>query len=113
MIEYQIETPHGKFEYYYMSGGLWEEGYIKHGKKEGEWRVYYENGMLMTIENWKDNVMNDSAFGYFGSGQLQMVGFYINGKMDGRWEFYDSISGNLDGYLIYQNDSIIDSHFSK
>jgi len=93
----------GYIKYYFESGQLSEEGQVIDDLKEGVWKVYYENGQLMSFENWRNNVMVDSSIGYFMDGTLQMNGYWNNGIPDGKWTFYDSITGKVDGYLIYEN----------
>lgn len=93
----------GYINYFYKSGVLSEEGQVIDDSKEGVWKVYHENGKLMSYENWKNNAMIDSSFGYFSNGNLKMKGFWVDGIQEGKWMFYDSISGEFDGYLIYLN----------
>jgi antitoxin component YwqK of YwqJK toxin-antitoxin module len=93
----------GYIKYYYKSGQLSEEGEVVNENKVGVWKVYHKNGEIMTIEKWKNNMQTDSSYGYYENGQLQMKGSFVNGKQEGKWIFYDSLTGNIDGYLFYEN----------
>jgi len=59
-------NPHGYWEYYYTTGGLYFKGYFKDGKKDGYWEAYFNDGSLM------------------------YKGYYKDGKQDGLWEWYNS-----------------------
>ena len=45
--------------------------------------------MMKTLryENWNNNLMTDSSYGYFDNGKLCMKGFWIDGKANGKWTF--------------------------
>lgn len=107
-VEYKNSIVSGQMKYYHENGQVSEEGEAINGSKEGGWKVYYENGQLMAFESWKNNLMVDSSIGYFRNGNLQIEGFWVNGKEEGKWTFYDSITGNIDGYLIFENGELIE-----
>ncbi len=103
IVEWEKGKANGKVKYFYQNGQLSEEGQVTDNSKEGTWKSYHANGKLKNHENWKNNQMQDSVFSYFANGNLHSKGIFINGKEDGRWIMYDSISGKIDGYLIYKN----------
>lgn len=104
IITYKNGEPDGEVVRYYQNKMIKEKGLVVENKKEGKWEVYYENGLLMLIENYKSNKLEDSTFSYFKNGNIEYKGKYMNGLAEGKWTFYDSISGKIDGYLIYKND---------
>lgn len=106
--EYKNDVLSGKVKFYHENGKLAEEGNVIANSKEGLWKVYYESGQLMTLENWKHNLMADSSIGYFRNGSLQIKGFWVNGKEEGEWTFYDSITGEVDGFLHFENGVLIE-----
>ena len=106
-VEYINSMPHGKVVYYFQNGDTSEFGVVENDKKNGEWIGYYENGNLMYKHNWQNDLLKDSAFDYFEDGTVKMKGFFVQGKADGIWSFYDSLTGKIDGFIEYQNDSVI------
>ncbi len=116
VLTVEVDVTNGKnsgyARYFYKSGILSEEGRIKDNKKEGVWKVYHENGKLMSFENWKNDLQVDSSYGYYENGQLQMKGNFLEGKFEGKWTFYDSLTGEISGYLLYE-DGIVNKKKSK
>ena len=104
----ESENINGYIYYYYKSGKLSEEGLVVENNKEGTWKVYYDNGQLMTLEKWENNLQMDSSFAYFKDGNIKSKGLFINGLHSGKWTFYDSLSGKIDGYLLYENGKAIE-----
>jgi len=84
------------------------EGHLVNDSKEGIWKTYYQSGQLESVENWKENQVQDSVFGYFENGNLEIIGFFLNDKQEGRWIIYDGANGEVDGYLYYNNGKVID-----
>ena len=108
IVEWKQGQPDGDVIYLSENGDTSECGMVVKGTKTGRWKYFYESGKLKGIENLINNVLEDSSIGYFENGNIEMRGFWINGKANGLWTFYDSITGNIDGYLRYENDSIIE-----
>jgi antitoxin component YwqK of YwqJK toxin-antitoxin module len=107
-VEWKSGIASGKVKYYYETGQITEEGQVVNESKEGIWKAYYSNGQIESIENYKNNVLTDSFIGYYMNGNIEMIGFWENGVQDGKWTFYDSISGKVEGYLIYENGKPIE-----
>jgi hypothetical protein len=83
---------------YYPEGQVESEGYIKNGKKEGEWICYYDsgeisskvpyldgkkhgivvhfhkNGVISGKRYWENDICTDKYEDYYDSGQLKEVG---------------------------------------
>ena len=45
---------HGKFNEFYNSGELKEDGKYKNGSKEGNWKTYYKNGKIKSRGRYKN-----------------------------------------------------------
>ena len=67
---------------------------MKDGKREGEWRKYYDNGKLAYEGYFKDDNRDGYWKIYNEDGQLMMEGNFKNGVEEGLWKFY-----NEDGTL--------------
>ncbi len=95
---------------YYMSGKLQSEVFILNGKKEGEFKFYYENvyesinfiGQLCKICNYTDNKLNGEYKEYYMNGQLYKICNYINDKINGEYKEY-YINGQLRCIFYYDN----------
>lgn len=109
---------------FYPNGQKKATGELVEGKKTGKWVFFYPNGVkqaveyyqndelhglvknfdfdgnLLSIENWHQGLIQDSAFYYFPSGQLEKQGLYKNGQYDGYWTFYHP-NGTLKRKLFY------------
>ncbi|HLG01978.1 MAG TPA: toxin-antitoxin system YwqK family antitoxin [Bacteroidia bacterium] len=48
--------PDGKHTWWYDNGRVWQEGKYVYGRKEGDWRYYGEDGMLILTITYKDDV---------------------------------------------------------
>ncbi len=103
IVQWTEGIANGSVKYFYENGQLAEEGQVIQNSKEGIWKSYHPNGNPKALENWKNNVIQDSVFSYFANGNLHSKGIFIDGKEHGRWIMYDSISGKIDGYLLYEN----------
>lgn len=103
-IEYKNGIPDGTVKYYYENGKLSEAGLVKENKKEGTWKVFYEDGNIMIVENYHENYLTDSTYSYYPDGRMEMKGYYEKGLAQGKWTFYDSLSGKVDGYLVYKDN---------
>ncbi|SNR79769.1 MORN repeat variant [Maribacter sedimenticola] len=106
-VEWTNGLANGKVKYYHENGQVAELGQVENESKEGIWKVYYPNGQLKNLENWKNGQLQDSVYSYFENGNMHSKGIFVNGKEDGRWVMFDSISGDVDGYLYYENGEAI------
>jgi antitoxin component YwqK of YwqJK toxin-antitoxin module len=46
----------GEIKEFYSNGKLKLEGFYLDGKKNGEWREYNEDGKLLKVIRWKDDI---------------------------------------------------------
>ena len=59
------------------------------GKKEGAWRLWYDNGELHWKEHWVDGKQHGLERGWYGNGQLRWEEYWVDGKQHGvsrRWD---------------------------
>jgi antitoxin component YwqK of YwqJK toxin-antitoxin module len=69
---------------YYTSGELESEWFEINGKMYGEYKQYYENGIIHIICNYYNNILNGEDKQYYDNGQLCKKIIYVNGK----WSVY-------------------------
>lgn len=80
-INYKNDIPHGEYKKYYENGILKEDGLLINGKFNGTLRKYREDG---TLEQ-KIPIVNNEIDGFFESfsntGHLNHSNLYVNGKL--------------------------------
>jgi len=79
ILKAQKINPNGYNKFYYPSGTLSSEGYMKNGKPVGYWKSYYPDGTIKSEGNRK------------------------NEKLDSVWRFYDR-AGHLTEIIDYKNN---------
>jgi uncharacterized protein len=74
----------------YGEGGLKVgEGIITNeGKREGEWRYYYNDGTIMSKGSFQNNFESGIWKFYYKNEKVEQSGVYKNGKEDGLWEWF-------------------------
>lgn len=85
----------GLWKVYFDNGQLEKEGNFKDGKPEGLWKKYHLNGQLKSEGNLKDGKAEGLAKYYYESGQLENEGNFKNDKKEGLWKIYYE-SGQLE-----------------
>ena len=108
VVEYEKGVVNGVLTGFFPNESKEYQGEVVDGKKEGFWTNYFSNGVVESIEKYENDVMQDSVTAFFSNGSLKMKGFYIDGKMEGQWTFYDSLSGQVDGHMMYSNDEAVE-----
>jgi len=64
-----------------------EEYYLFNGKKEGTYKLYYQNS-ICEIKNYSNGILNGMCYEYFSNGLLQSQYNYNNGKLNGEYKLY-------------------------
>ena len=107
----------GKYTAYYENGKLRGEGFYKKNIMVGEWRYYYSNGNLQSIQRFEDNKLTyidawdvnsfqvikngtGTMLMYSESGKKMSSITYKNYKPDGTW-FVWYENGNLASEMYY------------
>ena len=92
--------------------GLWKEG--RHGK----WNWYYESGEVEEEGHYVDGEIQGEYVWYYESGEVDQKGHYVDGKQQGEYVlYYESggmkieatlVDGNLQGkvFLYYQSGGV-------
>jgi len=70
----------GSYKKYYRSGQLAEYGNYKFGLKFGEWKVWNEKGLLVSISNYKKGQLHGKHFNY-KNGSLIQADKYSKGQL--------------------------------
>ncbi|KPK87008.1 MAG: hypothetical protein AMS27_03730 [Bacteroides sp. SM23_62_1] len=118
-----------KYYSYYSNTLTYTETYLK-GQKEGLSSIYYQNGQVAELIDWKANkkhgpwlqfyedstlrlssqYKNDELDGTYkifnSSGKLMVMGQYVKNEPDGTWFYYDD-EGQLKFELLYDKGKIL------
>ena len=86
-------------KHYHLNGVLKMAGKFLNGKREGEWKAYFDNEQLQSTGIFKNGLRVGVAYIYYPNGQLRYKGFYENDKESGHWIFY-----NENGKLVEEKD---------
>lgn len=85
---------HGKYNVFYLNNQLKEQGQIKYGLKNKEWKYWYPDGKLKEVINWKNGVKNGSYSLYNDYGQIMAKGNFKEDKLHGKFFTYGP-TGNI------------------
>ena len=80
----------------YENSSTEPKGKILAGKKEGEWKTYYSNGYIKTLENYKNDTLNGPKISYRPDKSLRAKSFYRKGVV-------------VDSFILYHSNGKINS----
>ncbi|MBA3681206.1 MAG: hypothetical protein H0W73_08585 [Bacteroidetes bacterium] len=104
---YEGKLIHGNYTSFYLNNQLKEQGQIKYGLKNKEWKYWYPDGKLKEIINWKNGVKRGSYSIYNDYGQLMAKGNFKNDKLNGKFYTYGP-TGKVTEKKVYKNgDEVI------
>ena len=84
----------GDWKDYFDSGKLRDEGNYKNNQKEGKWKYYFQNGKIEETGAFKNNRYTGEWIWYYDDGNVWRDENYYNGREDGSSVEYDTI-GNV------------------
>lgn len=79
---------HGLYSDFYLNSNLKEQGHFRLGLKEGEWKIWTEDGVLLERINYSNGEANGRFYKYDKQGKLVEEGSYKHGKINGRLKQY-------------------------
>lgn len=88
VIEYHLDTLHGRYETYFENGNDKTKGEYKKGEKHGKWSWSVENKNLEMVGNFMDGDQHGEWNYYFSSGELSYVASFDQGLKSGDWTYY-------------------------
>lgn len=71
----------GKFNKFYHSGQLAEQGFFKRGLKDGEWKIWHPNGLLKQVSTYKEGKINGRLVKFDEAGNVTAEQKYKRGKL--------------------------------
>tara|TARA_Y100000589_G_scaffold317298_1_gene343082 strand:+ start:10460 stop:13810 length:3351 start_codon:yes stop_codon:yes gene_type:complete len=101
-LDFTTKTPKGYWKYFYSSGKLLSEGmYNENGERIGRWVWYYQNGKTKEIAHYQDGKLNGVDTLYYENGNLENIIEFKNGLKDGDYYRY-SMYGGLVEHSFYK-----------
>lgn len=88
--------------YFPKTGKLYQTTIFVKDKKEGTYKLFFDNGLLKTNGGFKDDKLDGKVIYYFPNGRKNMEGTYIKGLRDGEFYVYEESSGKLIETLHYK-----------
>lgn len=80
----------GVWTWWHTSAAVEKQGAFVLGKREGEWRSWFDNGQLMLVTTYKADAPQGAARGFFREGKKRFEGTYANGVEEGEWTTWHS-----------------------
>ncbi|WP_317897807.1 toxin-antitoxin system YwqK family antitoxin [Aurantibacillus circumpalustris] len=85
---YDGKLIHGTYRSFFLNNQLKEQGQIKYGLRNQEWKYWYADGKLKEVINWKKGVKKGSYYLYNDYGQLMAKGKFKEDKLNGWFYTY-------------------------
>ena len=107
MITYfdNLNTMNGKMEAY-VNDTLVSTMQIKNSIPEGESKIFYPSGKVLTVTNVKNGIMDGTMKVFYENGKIRMIGHFKDGKKDGEFIEYEE-DGSIVDKALYKNDEMI------
>ena len=107
MITYfdNLNTMNGKMEAY-VNDTLVSSMQIKNFLPEGESKIFYPSGKILTVTNVKNGTMDGTMKVFYENGKIRMIGHFKDGKKDGEFIEYEE-DGSIVDKALYKNDEMI------
>ncbi len=91
----------GFFVAYGVSGDRMIQGSYRNGIQDGEWKLWYENGSLASVDHYSNGLQNGLHTSWYANGQKALEGEYRDGKREGVWIQWDP-SGLVSHKMVYR-----------
>ena len=107
MITYfdNLNTMNGKMEAY-VNDTLVSSMQIKNSLPEGESKIFYPSGKILTVTNVKNGTMDGTMKVFYENGKIRMSGHFKDGKKDGEFIEYEE-DGSIVDKALYKNDEMV------
>ena len=77
-------------QFYRLNGNLKTEGVLNERKRVGLWKYFYNNGAVMSQENYKNGLRHGEQFVFYSNGKITERSLFKNGLLDGISSKYSS-----------------------
>ena len=100
-----LNTMNGKMETY-INDILVSSMQIKNLLPEGESKIFYPSGKILTVTNVKNGTMDGTMKVFYENGKIRMIGHFKDGKKDGEFIEYEE-DGSIIDKILYKNDEMV------
>ena len=96
-----VRATNGMQTYYYPSGEKEATGEYIDGEMHGKWVVWFENGVVESIQFYNIGLEDSIWKLYYPSGRIAEIREYQNGLSEGKWSYYYE-NGNIQSEVFYK-----------
>ena len=97
---------HGYYRDFYLNSQLKEQGEIRYGLKNKEWKYWYPDGNLREVICWKNGVKNGTYILYNDYGQIMAKGKFRKDKLHGKFYTYGPTGKIIDTKKYNKGDEM-------
>jgi antitoxin component YwqK of YwqJK toxin-antitoxin module len=108
IIEYDVVNgvKNGEFRLYYEDGELEIKGNLVNNMNEGRWQYFYESGQVESEGDFIDNLPEGTWRWFYRSGNLREEGLFQKGKRIGLWKQFDEMGTVIEEKEYLLSDSL-------
>lgn len=92
---------HGTYRAFYLNNQLKEQGQIRYGLRNREWKYWYADGKLKEVIHWKNGVKCGTYYLYNDYGELMAKSRFKNNKLHG-WFYTYNAAGKVSDKKKYR-----------
>ena len=104
--EWRSGELNGLSETYYPNGKVAERTNWQDGTQIGEWKQFFEDGVLKAEADYQNGEPEGSMKYYYPNGKLEISGKIRNSFRDGNWIYYNE-DGSIQLQVLYQWGKVI------
>jgi antitoxin component YwqK of YwqJK toxin-antitoxin module len=110
IIEYEVVDgkKNGEFKTYFENGQLEMAGQIKENLNQGKWTYYYQSGQVESEGTFKDDLPDGKWKWFYENGNLKEEGIFVKGDREGRWVLYEA-DGKIKEEKMFKKNLIIET----
>ncbi len=95
----------GDWKFYSNNGVLISNGFYNNNLAQGEYKTYHNNGIIESISNYKNDSLSGYYVSYFDNDKMKSQGWHENGLAQKKWKNYYK-NGTLKSENFYHNGNL-------
>lgn len=96
----------GEFKIYYQNGKLQMSGQLKNNRNIGEWKYFYDNGNIESSGNFENDKPEGKWYWYYPDSTLRQTGYFRQGVREGTWKTYDKNGTLIDSFEVASDSTV-------
>jgi antitoxin component YwqK of YwqJK toxin-antitoxin module len=97
----------GEYKMWHQNGKIKRQGYYKEGKEEGEFKWWWNNGQLHIQLYYKEGKLDGEWKEWYEEGQLMVQTYHKEGKLEGEYREWNE-RGELSAHKIYTGGEVVE-----